>query len=137
MEQNKAIVRRFVDEFFHQKNVAIADELCDPAFAGHGAFPFEGIEGLKGFGVNWAAGFPDWHGEFELLAEGDQVVQRWTGQGTHRGEFMGIAATDTPITMTGISIFRLASGRIVEMWSEGDTFGLLQQLGAIQGPASS
>ena len=75
------------------------------------------------------AGFPDaeWAIE-ELVAEGDRVVTRWAFTGTHKGTFMGVAASGRRLHCTGISIDRIVDGKIVEEWEEWDTLGMMQQL---------
>ena len=57
-----------------------------------------------------------------------------TANGTHRGEFIGIPATDREVTVQAVDIYRLADGRIAEQWVIIDVWGLMQQLGAIPGP---
>ena len=68
-----------------------------------------------------------------VLGEGDLVAVRWTYTGTHQGEFQGAAPTGRQATWSGISIFRIACGRIAETWSEADHLGRLQQLGLVPG----
>jgi predicted ester cyclase len=65
------------------------------------------------------------------------VVERWTAHATHRGEFMGIPATNKQVTVAGIDIYRYADGKRVETWREWDTLGLMQQLGRVPSPAQS
>jgi predicted ester cyclase len=67
---------------------------------------------------------------------GDQVVDRWTGRGTHEGELMGITATGRAVTASGISIHRIADDRLAETWNIYDAVGTLRQLGAISGMKS-
>ena len=67
----------------------------------------------------------------DQIAEGDRVVSRWTGTGTHQGEFMGVPATGNKVTVTGIGIDRIEGGKIVEHWEQFDAMGMMQQLGAI------
>ena len=74
---------------------------------------------------------------FRTLAEGDKVVQRWTFRGIHRGAFQGIPSTGRQVTLTGISIWRVDGGKIVESWHELDTLGLMRQLGAIPAPGQA
>jgi steroid delta-isomerase-like uncharacterized protein len=62
----------------------------------------------------------------DLFAEGDKVAARQTLRGTHSGEFQGIPATGKTATVTGIFIFRLAGGKIVEKWAVLDQLGLLR-----------
>jgi steroid delta-isomerase-like uncharacterized protein len=65
------------------------------------------------------------------VAAGDRVALRWTGTGTHDGEFQGIALTGRRATWTGINLYRIACGWIVEVWSETDGVGRLQQFGVL------
>ncbi len=68
---------------------------------------------------------------YDLIAEGDRVVARWGLQGSHRAEFMGVPPTGRRVEVTGMVIYRLAGGEIVEYWGNFDTLGLMQQLGAL------
>jgi predicted ester cyclase len=66
-----------------------------------------------------------------LTTEEDKVVTRWTATGTRQGEFMGMPPTGKPVRFSGIYIYRIAGGRIAEIWVSLDALGLMQQLGAI------
>jgi steroid delta-isomerase-like uncharacterized protein len=89
-------------------------------------------EGHRQYSEAMIAAFPDIERSIEdLVAEGDKVVARWTARGTHTGDFQGLPPSGKVATSSGITIFRIADGRIVEEWSESDMLGLLQQLGAI------
>ena len=70
----------------------------------------------------------------EQIAEGDKVVTRWTGHGTHQGELAGIPATGKSSTVTGVAVDRIVNGKITESWGIFDEFGMMQQLGAIPMP---
>jgi len=70
----------------------------------------------------------------DAIVEGDKVAWRWTFRGTHTGPLMGIPATGKAIAFTGITIDRVAGGKIVERWNQADFMGLMQQLGAIPAP---
>ena len=133
-EDNKAIVRRFVEEVQNQGNLALVDELAAPSFVNHSAPP--GIpsdrEGSKQLAHMFRSAFPDGTMTIEeMLAEGDKVVTRKTFRGTHTGELMGILPTGKQVTIGLIEIVRLADGRVVEHWLEADNLGMLQQLGVI------
>jgi predicted ester cyclase len=67
----------------------------------------------------------------DMVAESDKVVVRFTYRGTHTGELMGVAPTGKKVSQAGINIFRIAGGKVAEAWAVHDTFGLMQQLGAI------
>jgi predicted ester cyclase len=69
------------------------------------------------------------------FAEGDKVVVRWTGRGAHTGELMGIPPTGKQVTVTGIDVYRVAGGKLVERWGEFDQMGMMQQLGVVPLPA--
>ena len=135
-EQNKAVVRRFV-EAGNRVNLSAYDELLADNFVDHSAppgFPND-REGQKQFAAMLNAAFPEGSQTADdLISENDKVVMRWTARGTHLGEFMGIPATGRQVTVTGIDIFRVTGTQIVEHWSEWDALGMMQQLGAVPAP---
>ena len=93
--------------------------------------------GWKQAMTGFATAFPDARFTVdEVVAEGDRVVVRHTLRGTHKGDFQGIPPTGRPIAVTGIVVYRVAGGQIVEAWLNADFLGLLQQLGAIPAPES-
>jgi steroid delta-isomerase-like uncharacterized protein len=135
MEENRAIVDRYREEVFNEKNLAAIPKYVAPHYVRRdpGA-PAEvrGPDGVKQLAAMFFAAFPDIHFDAEdIIAEGDKVVQRLTSRGTHQGEFMGIPPTGKQLTVTAIEIFRLADGQIAEQWVEADYLGLLQQLGVV------
>lgn len=134
-EENKAIIRRLYEEL-NKGNLNIADELIVEDYAQHSILPVPpGREGFKKFFAAFSAAFPNAHFTIEdMIAEKDKVALRFTGRFTHRGEFMGVHPTGKQMKMTGIDIFRLSNGKIVEHWDEVDQLGLLQQLGIIPPP---
>jgi steroid delta-isomerase-like uncharacterized protein len=141
LETNKAIARRIVDEMFNQGRLEAADEIVTPDFVGHDPAspePIAGPEGLKRNVEGYRTAFPDVRLTIDdEIAEGDLVVTRWTGRGTHQAELFGIPATGKQATVTGMTIDRIVDGRIVESWTNWDTLGLLQQLGAFPAMAQA
>lgn len=138
VEENKALVRRHVEEAWNKGNLSVLDEIMAPNLVNHNAPP--GItpdrEGFKQIISMHRKAFSDLHVTVEdMVAEGDKVVNRWTVSGTHKGEYMGIAPTGKQVTLTGISIHRIEGGKIVEQWHEVDMLGLMQQLGVVPPPA--
>lgn len=135
-KENKALFRRFIDEFWNNKNLDVADELFAPEAVSPSAPQLPpGPEGVKTIGRMVLGAFPDFHMTIEdLVAEGDRVAARFVEQGTHNGEFMGIAPTGRQATWTEIGILRIGDGKVVESWFETDMLGLLQQLGAVRAP---
>jgi steroid delta-isomerase-like uncharacterized protein len=135
-DENKAIVRAAFDRL--ETIVASHDQLYGPDWVGHfPGMPPLGPEGHRQYSQVMQPAFPDLERTIEdMLVDGDKVVARWTARGTHSGEFQGIPPSGKVATSSGITIFRIADGRIVEEWAESDMLGLLQQVGAIpSGPA--
>jgi steroid delta-isomerase-like uncharacterized protein len=135
-EENKALVHRFVEEFWNEGNTATADELMAPDAEIHmPTGEMVDLDGLKSFAGTFRESFPDWHSTFEeLIAEGDRVAERWTGRGTHRGELQGIPPTGKRVEVLGSVFYRIVDGKIVEFRGQLDMMGLMQQLGAIPSP---
>jgi steroid delta-isomerase-like uncharacterized protein len=133
-EQNKQIVRRAFEEPW-KGNLDVVDELVASNYIGHDPAnpePLRGPEGVKGFISTYMAAFPDARITVDQqLAEGNFVATRWTGRGTHEGELMGIEPTGKQVTVSGLTISRLENDKIVEEHQNWDTFGMMQQLGAV------
>ncbi len=138
-EENKAIVRRFYEEFFNDGNPAAADQLLAPSYVAHlPGQELRGPEAQKQFHSMYRAAFPDGRVVIDdLIAEGDKVVVRFTARFTHRGEFMGLPPTGKEVMVTGIDIYRVAGSQIAELWEQIDALGMMQQLGAIPVPGHS
>jgi steroid delta-isomerase-like uncharacterized protein len=136
-EENKALIRRFVEAAFNEGNLDAADEVYAGSYTYHGpSEPEERTpEGVKQFVAAYRAAFLDLHTDVEdVISEGDTVAYRWTAHGTHGGELMGVAPTGNAVTITGITISRLFGGRIVEEWNNFDRLGMMQQLGVVPSP---
>ncbi len=138
MENAKFIVKRLFEEPWTGNFEAI-DEFISPDYVGHDPAVPEPIRGPAGVRDNierYIAGFPG--GAItvdEQIAEGDKVATRWTGRGTHTGELAGISPTGKDVTVSGLTISRFESGKVVEEWTTWDTLGMLVQLGQIPEPA--
>jgi predicted ester cyclase/uncharacterized glyoxalase superfamily protein PhnB len=92
----------------------------------------QGLEGIKEAFGGLRVAFPDYHFAVEdVIMEGEKVACRLKTRGTHRGMFLGVAATQRPVTLSGIDILRIREGKIVERWGAFDNASFLQQLGAI------
>ena len=134
-EQNKALARRVLEEMFNKGNLDVADELLAPDYVDHDpAMPEDvhGPEGFKQYVGAYRSAFSDLHVQIEdQIAEGDKVVTRWTGTGTHDGEFAGIAPTGNRLTLPGMEIVRISGGKLVKGWEGYDSMNMMRQLGAI------
>lgn len=134
-EENKAIVQRYLDTAWNQRDATIVDELVAPDFVQHAANVPPGRDGVKRFFQMLYGGIPDARFTLEsIIAEGDKVATRFTVGGTHQGPFLGIPATGKSVTLTGMALLVLRDGKITENWNEIDMLGALQQLGVIPKP---
>lgn len=138
--ENKAIVRRYYEEVWNRGNLAILPEVVATEHEDHDPAPLvgggQGRERVARIVAAYRAAFPDLHFTLEdMIAEGDTVVTRWMGDGTHRGALGDIPPTGRQAEVTGVFIDRLADGQIVESWICWDQLGLLHQLGVIGMPA--
>ncbi len=139
-DQNKTVIRKFVEEFKNKANHAIVDDLCAPDFVHHFKDPRLPADpkALKILGAMVVSAFPDVRATVEdLLADGDRIVERTTARATHRGEFEGVPATGRPVTWTEIHLYRLKNGKIAELWSEIDFLAILTQIGALPMPGAA
>jgi steroid delta-isomerase-like uncharacterized protein len=136
-EQNKEIVRDYIDRLFTKGDLTAVDDYLAGDYVDHDP-PFGtpgGREGMRGAAAMFREAFPDWHAEVgHLIAEGDLVCERFTASGVQRGAVMGVPPTGNTVTLPGIQIFRISGGKIAERWGQLDELGLLRQLGLVSGP---
>lgn len=132
-EDNNAIVRRF-EEAFAASDLATIDELCDPNLVDHNPIPDQkpGLSGFKETMAYYNRAFPDSRTEIhKVFGEGDLVATYWTVVGTHQDDFFGVPATGRQVRAEGMNIYRLAGGKITDVWAQFDGLGVMQQLGAL------
>jgi steroid delta-isomerase-like uncharacterized protein len=135
-DSNKNVVRRLFEEVWNKGNQQVADELFAPTYTHHDSSTPDGgrgPDGEKRRATMYRNAFPDIRFNVEdLIAEGENVIARWSCNGTHKGELNGIAPTNKHFTITGISIARFTSGKMSEGWVSWDALGMMQQLGIVQ-----
>ena len=143
-EDNKAIVGRWFNDFWGKTcNLGIVDELAAPDMLLQYSLhePRKGRDDIKDFMTGFRAAFPDLNfwGAADLIAEGDYVVGRWAGGGTHTGPAFGDflmgslpANTGRKMHFTGTTVLRLRNGKIIEEVGLDDGVAALQQLGLIR-----
>lgn len=142
-EDYAALAHRYHMDLFTKGDLSVADEILTPDFINHGAgIPPElakGPEGAKHFAQAIRTGFGNdvKISHDEVIVQGDRVVIRWTSWGTHKGDLLGNPATDKPVKITGIDIFRVQNGKLAELWQNWDQLQMLQQIGAIPEPQSA
>ena len=134
-DENKRLVRRALDDVYTRGDLAVVDELFDPAYADHEpAHPDHppGPESVRETVRSLHAAFGDLRFEVhDEIAEGDKVVQRATMSGRHTGPLAGREATGREFAVRHVYIWRIADSRIVEHWGSRDDLGLLRQLGLL------
>lgn len=140
-EVNKAIVGRWFAGFWGETvDLSIVDELADADMVLHYSLhePRKGHADIKAFMTDFRAAFPDLNfwGAADLIAEGDYVVGRWEGGGTHTGAAFSDfligslpAATGRKMHFTGTTVLKIENGKIVEEIGLDDGVTALQQLG--------
>jgi steroid delta-isomerase-like uncharacterized protein len=133
---NRAIVRRFIEEIFVEGRKATVDELLADDFVAH-TWPSptgNPKTDLKAAIDRAAAGLSDARFTIDdLIAEGDQVAARLTTAATQTGEFMGMPPSNKRYEIEEIHWFRLRDGKVVEHWHQFDQVGMMKQLGAMPG----
>jgi steroid delta-isomerase-like uncharacterized protein len=133
VEENKAVVRRYLEEVWNQGRLAAIDELVAPTFVLYDN-PYSdnapGPAGVRQLYAQQSAGFPDQHYTIEdIFAEGDRVAVRATFRFTHRVAVAGAPPTGKRIAVRDVNLCRVVDGRIAEQWWAYDVSGMLEQLG--------
>jgi steroid delta-isomerase-like uncharacterized protein len=138
-EDYKALTLRLyetIGEVFRSGDIALLDPLLAPDMIDHTkpSEPAIGREPGKQLIATYARAFPDTTLTVELMvAEADMVAAFVWYRGTHTGSFMGHSPTGKPVRVTGMDIMRYRDGQVIELWSQFDDLGLLQQLGLVHG----
>jgi steroid delta-isomerase-like uncharacterized protein len=134
-ENNKAIVRRLIEEFWNKGNQSLADQFFAPNYTYHDASTpdfGQGPEGERKRATLYRTAFPDLRLTVQdIIAEGETVMTRWSCHGTHKGDLSGIAPTGKQFTISGVTIVRFSNGKMVEGYVNWDALGLMQQLGVV------
>lgn len=141
--ENKAIVEQWFRRFWgNPVDISVVDELGAPDLLVHYPMhgPMRGHAAVKKMMTEFRAAFPDLNfwGTSDLIAEGDYVVGRWDGGGTHTGPaFKDLpigalpAGTGRKMKFTGTTVFKIVDGKIVEEFGEEGALTALQQLGLV------
>ena len=132
---NRAIVRRLYEEVWNKRRLELVDEIISPSHALHDPNLTDssvGPDAYKRQVSRFISGIPDLHFTIEdIVDEKEKLAVAWTISGTHTGEFMGIPATNKKVYVEGITINHIVDGKIMDSYISWDTFGMMQQLGAV------
>ena len=134
VEDNAALVRRFIEAAWNHGDLAVADATHAPTYGYH-APSTPGVtrsrEDLRRQITTLRADFPDLHITLDdVLAAGDTVAVRYSLRGTH-------ATRGKSVAITGMNFYRIADGQVVEYWGHADNLTLRQQLGDLPSAPSA
>lgn len=135
VEQNKVLVRRYIEEVVNTGNVdRIAEFISSDYIEVHDNIEHPiGVEGAKEHILGVRRTYPDLHVTIEQqIAEGDWVVTRITARGTHQGAWLGMKPTGKAVEITGVNIDRVADGLIVEHGGAANLLEPFLEIGAIR-----
>lgn len=130
MQENKRVVRMLYETSLNDRDFELIEDIIDEDYTGirGGTGPAGFLETVRPI----IEALPDIQWTIEdLIAEENNVVIRWSLQGTHTGTFRGYPPSQAQITNHGIAIYQLADGKITRVWIQTDRLGFLQQIGAI------
>jgi len=137
LEENKQLVCRWFDEVWNKGRADAIEEMFDENGIAHGlsddpANPIKGPKNYRPFHSMFRQAFTTMQIVIEdMVAEGDKVTARCSVRGKHEGDGLGIAATQLPVEFSGITIVRIANGKIVEAWNNFDFTAMNKQVGRI------
>jgi len=136
-EENKRLVRRWFEEVWNQGHADAIEQMFDANGIAHGlsddpSNPIKGPKNFRPFHTLFREAFPNMMIVIEdMVAEGDKVAARCSVRAKHEGEFLGRVGTGSPVQFTGITIVRIAEGKIVEAWNNFDFMTLHRQVGLL------
>ena len=134
-EENKELLRRWFEEVWNKGRADAIEEMFDENGIAHGlsddpSKPMKGPRDYRPFYTTLRQAFPNVMIVIDdMVAEGDKVAARCSVRGKHEGDFMGRAATQSPVEFTGIAIVRIDNGKIVEAWNNFDFTTMYKQIG--------
>ena len=131
-EHNIDVVRRWLDEGWTGGDMAVADDLLTDDFLLHDPVANREVAGraaeqalISGF----RKAIPDLAFTIDdVVADGDSVTIRWTAEGTHAGELLGVPGTGRALMIRGVDMYRLQDGRIAESWTFWDLPGMVRTI---------
>jgi steroid delta-isomerase-like uncharacterized protein len=137
LEENKRIVREFIETAFNQHRADKAANYMTPDIKWHGGTlgTVEGRDNFAGLIGAIVAALPDLRNvEQDIIAERDIVSVRAVVEGTHKGDLLGIPASGRPVRWDAVDVYRVADGKIAEEWAADDLLAFVYGVGAYTPP---
>jgi steroid delta-isomerase-like uncharacterized protein len=131
---NIAVVRRYIEEVWNKGDFALLGELLSDKYIGVQPIIGElrGLDAVKQQVQTFRTAFPDLRMTIDDIGmAGERVFMRWTARGTHKGLFMGISPTNNRGEVHGMSIDKLANGKLIEHHESYDTLMMFQLMGVV------
>ena len=141
--ENRRLFQKYFDEAANGGNLDLLEEIFAPDYLHHDPAnpdprPVVGPQGVRDHLTSLMGAFPDLKFEVdEMVAEGEDIVVRWTARGTNTGDYFGMPATDRPIEITGMNTWNTRDGQAVEGWVNRDDMLMMQQLGVVPAPGEA
>ena len=135
IDQNKLVVRRYIEEIVSTGNVDRISEFISPDYVEvyRGTRHSIGLEGARKHVLGVRQTYPDLHLTIDRqVAEGDWVVTQVTARGTHRGTWLGMKPTGKAVEITAVNVDRVVGGRIVEHGGAANSLEALLDIGAVR-----
>jgi steroid delta-isomerase-like uncharacterized protein len=126
----KDFITVYTEDFWNRHKLDAFEKYFTKDFVVHYPDGDYNYEQYKGICQAYFTAFPNIHVTTDdLIAEGDKVTKVWTVNAAHKGELLGIPATGKQIVVKGIEVFRIANGKIAELWASMDNLGMMTQIG--------
>jgi predicted ester cyclase len=126
----KGIAEKYANSVWNGKEISIIDQLIHQDVVIHSPLgAFHGINAMKEVVQAWLKAFPDLRVGNDIIIEEDDLVSiQWRANGTHNGEFKWRKPTGKPVSYSGLTVYRIKQGKIVEYWAYLDIQHLLSQI---------
>lgn len=130
LEENKANVRRQIDECWNKGDYSGIPEMISPDYVYHSVRDFTGQEGFKQIFIIWRTACPDIHAVIEeLVGEDNTVVMSVSWKGTFTGNFLEFEPTGNKIDMKEVWVHHFDDGKVVEATPYANLLSLFRQMG--------
>lgn len=137
-DDNKALIARIAVEIWNHGDLEAVNDVMGADGRIYGPHMPDGEGGREHWRhtiAMYRRAFPDVRVVYEeLICTGDTVVGRWSVTGTQRGALPGLPATGRSVALSGITIYRVVDGKVLEAWEQIDLLSMWKQLGVVNLP---